>query len=239
MPPGRLDTEDLHTSIISALEPLVERHTSITEKPLVVYGLPPLPSLMRIYAYNLTAPPGGRPDDEHKIQLMVPGQARDHRANFDYSDGAAVVLLGASDDSSVFVLWDAYLHRDFSFSANAQVRGETLVAAIAEGIGIQDRNLRSVQEVEQVIAVPAWNLVSALERRFQRSQQVPRLVDRSGRDEAFHTEPHRSLAGLSPEPGSLQSIRTWSIAVRQLMPRPKSRSNVLFARQGLMLDHRA
>lgn len=158
----RLDTVELHTEFLSRLGQLVAEESDLETKPLEIALGAPLPEKMRLYLYNLTAPPGGRPSGEHKIQLIAPGQSRGDLGNFDFSDDRFIVLAGFSGAEGVYVLWDAVLHQDFSWSANAQVKGETLARAMEEGIAIQERHLRLVEETEVVVVVPAENLVDGL-----------------------------------------------------------------------------
>ncbi len=111
--------------VITALGPDVLSHGDTDAVPLTlsVKGLVPL----AIYAFTVSDPPGGRDAGELKIQLIAPGQKKGERANLDAPDNESyVVLLGYSADYSVFVLWDAYKHRDFAFSKNCQVRIEPI-----------------------------------------------------------------------------------------------------------------
>ncbi len=159
----QLSAEKLHNAFLEALDGRVIKHSSPNEKPLNVDLAPPIPLRVRAYLYNATHPPGGRTMGEHKIQLMVPGQRRTERGNFDYSDGRIVLLLGYESELSVFVLWDAGLYRDFPFSRNVQVKAETVYEAYATGIALQARRLWGNEEL--VIAAYPNRLLEALELR--------------------------------------------------------------------------
>ena len=172
MTDSTLETPELHQRFLDDLGDAVLNSSPLSEKPLELEFAPPLPSRVRAYIYNLTSPPGGRPADEHKIQLIAPGQRRDERGNFDLSEDAFVVLVGFSPDEGVYVFWDAYLHHDFSFSANAQVKGETVDLARAEGLATQERQLRAVDELERVVVVPAENLVDGLLERARTASRA-------------------------------------------------------------------
>ncbi len=162
---ARLDTSQLNERFLAALGSTVVRADPLDSPVLTLELAPPLPAAMRAYLYNATNPPGGRVTAEHKIQLMVPGQARADRGNFDTSDGRSVVAAGYVDDLDVYVLWDAALHRDFAFSKNAQVRSEHVSAVARTGAIItQVRGLRL--GTETVIIAPASRLVDALAMRF-------------------------------------------------------------------------
>lgn len=162
---ARLSTAELNARFIAALGDRVERTDSVTSPVLNLELKPPLPPVLRAYLFNSTNPSGGRSTPEHKIQLMMPGQHRDERGNFDTSAGRAVIMAGYVDDLNVFILWDASLHHDFAFSKNAQVRTETVMAAVdSGGIATQERQLKL--GTETVIVVPSALLADAIELRF-------------------------------------------------------------------------
>jgi len=105
---------------------------------------------------------------EHKVQLMLPGQQRGQRANFDYSGGYIVVLVGYEPELSVFILWDAGLYRNFPFSRNVQVKAETVYEAYATGLAVQERRLWGHAR-EVLIAAYGSRLVEALHLRARLS----------------------------------------------------------------------
>jgi hypothetical protein len=169
---ARLSVAELNARFLAALGDLVERADPEAASPLTLEALPPLPSALRVYVFNSTNPPGGRPTPEHKIQLMVPGQGRQARGNFDTSGDRAVVVAGYVEKFDVFVLWDAYLHRDFAFSKNAQVRTATVESAVGNGaIATQERQLKL--GTETVIVAPSALLADALELRFREGGGAP------------------------------------------------------------------
>ena len=75
---------------------------------------------LSVYLYNVLSPPGGRPTGEYKINLNVPGQKVGETASFDYSLGFTL-CIGYIADYDIFVLWDAYKHRDFKYNSNLQM----------------------------------------------------------------------------------------------------------------------
>lgn len=153
-------TTELSHAFVQALGSAVAWSSDPGEKPLEVDLSPPLPSKVRVYLYNVTHPPGGRTLGEHKIQLIVPGQARGERANFDHSDGRTVLLVGYEPELSVFVLWDAGLYPNFTYSRNVQVKAETIYAAYSVQIVTQARRLR--HNSETVIAAYKEKLANAI-----------------------------------------------------------------------------
>lgn len=171
----RVPQEELHRRLVQALGTAgVRSHASLHQKPLELDLVPPLPQRVRVYMYNATRPPGGRPLGEHKVQLIVPGQRRGQRASFDNSDGRIVLLIGYGAEEDVFILWDAGLYSDFAWSRNVQVKAETIIQASAGKLAAQDRQLRPTSgrpTVETVLAVKPRRLAEALLRRMELTRE--------------------------------------------------------------------
>ena len=170
----RLPQSDLHRRLVDALGNGVKSHSSLTAKPLELDLMPPLPSRVRVYLFNATRPPGGRPLGEHKVQLIMPGQKRDERGAFDHGDGRMVFLIGYAAEEDVFILWDAGLYADFAWSRNVQVKAETIVEASAGKLALQHRHLRPANgepTTEILLAAPASRLGEALQRRVQMTRE--------------------------------------------------------------------
>ncbi len=166
----RVSQEELHLTFLSALDSRVRSFRETNRKPLEADLVSPLPRLIRLYIFNATGPPGGRPLGEHKIQLMVPGQRRGARGNFDYGGGRTVLLAGYSVEEDVFVLWDAGLYCNFAWSRNVQVKTETLIKATSGMIAEQTRWLRpggGSTVAETVLACAPERLGDALVRRVE------------------------------------------------------------------------
>lgn len=159
----KFSTEQLHGHFISCLADGVSSYSALTEKPLVIdlsgsgWGL-------RLYAYNLTAPPGGRASDELKIQLISPGQRRGEKGNFDDEDGRFVLLAGFEPTMSVWVLWDATKYKNFAWSRNVQIKAVALIGAVANGISETKRKTKLGDEV--VVTCRQENLRQAIARRM-------------------------------------------------------------------------
>jgi hypothetical protein len=165
----------LHRHFVDALGPsAVRSHSPWEEKPFNVDLSTPLPQRVRLYIYNATQPPGGRPLGEHKVQLMVPGQQRGQRASFDNTDGRIVLLVGYAAEEGVFILWDAGLYADFAWSRNVQVKAETIVQASAGKLAFQERRLRPRSGrpiVETVLAAKPRLLSQAIIRRMELTRE--------------------------------------------------------------------
>lgn len=166
----RVPQTELHRRFLDALGDRVLEHGDLSAKPLDARLAPPLPARIRLYIFNATRPPGGRPLGEHKVQLIVPGQCRADRGSFDQTGGRIVLLAGYAAEEEVFILWDAGLYADFAWSRNVQVRAGTIIEATAGKIAEQERRLRPASgqaETEVVLACPPERLADALERRVE------------------------------------------------------------------------
>lgn len=164
----RVSQAELHRRFITALGSGVRSHTDLDRKPLEADLFSPLPSRIRLYIFNATRPPGGRPLGEHKVQLIVPGQKRGERASFDQTGGRIVVLAGYAAEEDIFILWDAGLYTDFAWSRNVQVKASTIIEATAGKIAEQERRLRpsgSPAVTEILLACPPTRLVDGIVRR--------------------------------------------------------------------------
>jgi hypothetical protein len=151
--------------ILAALADAVTHHGDISDVPfrVEVAGLLPL----AIYAFTVTDPPGGRDPRELKIQLIAPGHLRGERGNFVApTEDDFVVLLGYSAHYDVFVLWDAYKHRDFAWSKNCQVRLDPVTDARVTGLGRRERRLGN-GSVETIICARPSHLREALAQRIE------------------------------------------------------------------------
>ena len=159
----RLSTAELHDRFVAAVGPTALIAASTDDSgELVVELRPPMPSRVRVYIYNATDPPGGRPTPEHKIQLT--GQRRGERGELDWSGVDFVLLCGYAADHDVFVFWDAALHIDFAYSKNLQVRTANVQEAAASGVRVrQNRRLQTGMEV--VICAPSEAVIEAIEER--------------------------------------------------------------------------
>lgn len=170
----RIGVAEMHERLVQALGRRVVDCGPLDRKPLELDLSSPVPAKLRIYMFNATRPPGGRPLGEHKVQLIVPGQSRGQRGSFDHGGGRMVLLIGYAAEDEVFVLWDAGLYNDFAWSRNVQVKHETIIQASAGRIATQFRQLRpggGEEALETVIAAPAQKLSEAIDRRIQLTRE--------------------------------------------------------------------
>jgi hypothetical protein len=205
---ARLSSYELNEAFVAALGDSVVHVDDLHAAVLTLHLAPPLPERLRVYLFNATNPPGGRSTPEHKIQLMAPGQAQGERGKLDFSEGRSVVLAGKVEDQDVFVLWDAWLHRDFAAFSNLQVHTATIQDAQADhAITKQSRRLQ-LGDYETVIVAPSALLADAIAMRLPAGAGVavpaapappPPAVPKAGGTE--YSPPPRK--GVKAEPKSL------------------------------------
>jgi excisionase family DNA binding protein len=175
---ARISQTEMHERFIAALGKRALRHGPTSAKPLEIDLGGQLPVRIRVYMFNATRPPGGRPTGEHKVQLIVPGQRRGERGSFDHGDDRVVLLVGYVAEEDVYVLWDAGLYANFAWSRNVQVKVETIIEATAGKLATQFRQLRPAEGpaiVETLLAAPTERLAEAIDTRIQLSRQ--RLIE--------------------------------------------------------------
>jgi hypothetical protein len=162
-----LEQSELHRLFLAQISSYVRSRGSLEKKPLEADLSPPLPTRIRVYLYNATTPPGGRTPGECKSQLIVPGQSRGERSDFDHSGARIVLLVGYNSDHDVYILWDANLHMNFAYSKNVQIKPETLFEAAAGKVATQVRHLRSAGKKEIVVAVQGQDLAKGIKKRVE------------------------------------------------------------------------
>jgi hypothetical protein len=182
---GRLAVEALNSIFTKSLYGYVEQPdpSSLVSKPFDVTIMEPVdhPAHLRVYLYNMTTHINERQTGAYKVQAIIgKGHRRQERAHFDTADNAFVLLAGYEPELEVFCLWDAPLYdlRGLTYSQNIQVKDETLLAALTEGLAMQRKSLRGItpgsSNFEDVVAVHRTRLSEGLQRRWDLT--VARLV---------------------------------------------------------------
>lgn len=163
----RLSKKRMNQIFLCALGPAVSFVEDPDGNPLQLDVNIPYKVQLRTYIYNCTNPPGGRALGEYKIQPMIKGHQNGDKCHFDFSEnriplvvGYAQILGGAED--GVFVLWDAYKHDEFSFSANFQVKAQVIVDALSTPVARGTKN-----NGEIILAARSNHLLQAIEERLE------------------------------------------------------------------------
>jgi hypothetical protein len=153
----------LNEYFVRCLGDSVVRYSDISTRPLDIIASFPEKKRLRVYVFNATNPPGGRPAGEYKITLNLKQQPGT-RANFDYSGGFLALLVGYVEEYDVFVIWDASRHSNIPLNKNVQVKTETVLNALVEDLSFQERSTKNGLEI--VIAVRPKNLKLAIKKRI-------------------------------------------------------------------------
>ncbi|WOF23660.1 hypothetical protein N8K70_02995 [Microbacterium betulae] len=138
------------------------------QKPFDLQMSSPFPPLLRVYMFTMTTHPSERQEGAYRIQVMLPGKAR----HFDATDNPFIILAGFEPKLEVFAMWDAMAHdvaTGIAHSKGVQLRENTLLTALSQGVACQQRTLRHAGETETVIASRPDALPEALELRWQLS----------------------------------------------------------------------
>lgn len=130
--------KQLNTFIIQDLGKRVFWHSDINDKTFLVDLIMPKRQL-RIYVFNCTCPPGGRALDEYKVQLIIEGQKRGERGHLNFSDNRSVLIIGyavpfVDENDGIYVIWDANVHKEFSYSANLQCYLDPMLQALSDNV---------------------------------------------------------------------------------------------------------
>lgn len=159
---------DLNRIFVDALSSDVLWHSDCDSFPLECDVGPEPSSRFRVYLYTLTRQYGGRPQDEYKIQVILPGHRPHTSMTLDASGGRFPLLGGYSRDFGAFVFWDTSLYAGFSYSRNMQVRERTLAGTLSNSLSFQDRLLRQgdTREKERILACQPHHLAECLRRRL-------------------------------------------------------------------------
>lgn len=151
-----------HQLFLDSLGDAVVEHSDINQRPLEIKLSKPFDLNLRVYLFTCSNPPGGRSPSEYKFNLNVPGQIE--RGDFDYSDNALIILSAVVEDEdpnmTVFVLWDAYMHKNFAMNANVQTKADLIQSA-----RLQDVATLAKKNGELVLGARRKNLLKAIKMR--------------------------------------------------------------------------
>lgn len=133
----------------------------------------PLPPLVRVYMFTMTTHPSERQEGAYRIQVILPNRSR----HFDATGDPFVILAGYEPNLGIFALWDAAAHdvgSGIPHSKGVQIREDTLLTALSNGLATQTRSLRGSGEPETIVACRQDAVPEALGLRWELS--VERLL---------------------------------------------------------------
>lgn len=172
MPSTRLTQKELHNFFLHDLGPYAEKIVDSGRKPLSLHMPYPYNRDIKAYIFNCTAPPGGRSIDEFKVQLILDGQKRGERGQFDTTDGRTTLIVGyaapfVDSNSGLWVLFELDKHLEFAYSANIQVYLRQLLPALEKTTHICQKHNQEILVISQ-----RQYLLEALHERFRIDLQM-------------------------------------------------------------------
>ena len=162
----RLSQSELHKLFLQDVGVYAEDIENYGRKPLNFRLKYPFNRDLKVYIFNCTAPPGGRSIDEFKVQLILDGQKRGDRGQFDTSDGRTTLIVGYATPfvdlgGGLWVLFELDKHMEFAYSANIQVYLRQLLPALEKNVYVCQKHNQEILVISQ-----RQYLLEALKERF-------------------------------------------------------------------------
>lgn len=152
--------QKLHRIFADTLSEYVVEEWDMKHRPFFVKLAKPIPFTLEVYMYPALNPPGGRGAHEYKINLLLQGHKQKEPMNFPTNDNYPI-LVAYEEKLEVFILLDAFAHKDFTPNVNIQFKDDVILAAIEYGIASMTKNSGEV-----VIAATSAHLIEAITMRM-------------------------------------------------------------------------
>lgn len=159
-PPVSPFRQDLHRTFVKALGNSVLNVWDLTHRPFFIHLSKPFDIILEVYMFPALNPPGGRNAHEYKINLLLQGHLKQKRMNFPSNENYPI-LVAYEGNLDVFVLLDAYAHKNFSPNTNIQFKDDVVLDALAKDVSYMKKG-----NVEVVLAATSYNLIKAIELRI-------------------------------------------------------------------------
>lgn len=153
------ERQRLHRIFVDALGERVCGVRNLTSRPFTIDIKASFESKVNVYLYPAINPPGGRHASEYKVNLLLQNHKPRTRGNFDFSNYP--LLVAYSEEFDVYILLDAFAHRDFTPNTNVQFRDDVIFAAMLHGTAYMEKD-----NGEIVIAATARHLIDAIYYRL-------------------------------------------------------------------------
>ncbi|WP_302364495.1 hypothetical protein [Pyramidobacter piscolens] len=168
----RLKQSDLQKMFREDMGECVRDFSDTGSKPLYLTCGLPISCKLKVYLFNCTNPPGGRKHDEFKSQLIIENQKKPERGRLTEAPGEFVLLVGYADpfgsqDDGVYVIWETEKHREFSFSANLQVKLDPMLETTEKKVVVYTKS-----NGEVVVLCKRKNLVEAVRKRLDEDVRI-------------------------------------------------------------------
>lgn len=158
-PPVSAFRQELHKIFVDALGDNVDEAWDMTHRPFFVKLKKPFEITLEVYMFPALNPPGGRNAHEYKINLLLQGHLKQKKMNFPVNANYPI-LIAYEYNLKVFILMDAYAHKDFSPNTNIQFKDDIVFESLAHGIVYMTKG-----NGENVIAATPYKLIDAITLR--------------------------------------------------------------------------
>ena len=162
----RFKQNDLQLMFKNDMGKCVKEFSDTGAKPLYLTCGSPINCKLKVYLFNCTNPPGGRRPNEFKSQLIIENQKKSERGYLTEASGEFVLLIGYAVpfgdlDDGVYIIWETEKHREFSFSANLQVKLEPILETTEKRVVLYTKSSKEI-----VVLAKRKNIVEAVQKRL-------------------------------------------------------------------------
>ncbi len=162
----KLKQVELQKMIREDMQQCIIESSNTGTKPLYLTCGAPLNCKLKIYLFNCTNPPGGRKHDEFKSQLIIENQKKSERGRLTEEFGEFVLIIGyavpfGNQDKGVYIIWETEKHREFSFSANLQVKLDPMLETTEKNVVLYTKGSGEV-----VVIARREHIVEAIKKRL-------------------------------------------------------------------------
>lgn len=158
-PPVSPFRQELHKIFVDALGDSVEEAQDMIHRPFFVKLKKPFTITLEVYMFPALNPPGGRNAHEYKINLLLQGHLKQKRMSFPINSNYPI-LVAYENNLDVFILLDAYAHKNFTPNTNVQFKDDVVLGAISHGLVYMTKG-----NGENVIAATPDRLLDAIKYR--------------------------------------------------------------------------
>ena len=160
IPPVSPYRQKLHRIFVDALGDAISESRDMEHRPFFVTLHRPIPISLEIYMFPALNPPGGRNAHEYKINILLQGHKQGTRMSFPDNENYPI-LIAYAESFDVFIIFDAYAHRNFTPNTNVQFRDDVIFSALIHGISYMTK-----ANGEHVIAAKSDKLLDAIMYRI-------------------------------------------------------------------------
>ena len=160
----RLEKKDYVELLTQSLDKIIDNYNLVSSNPLNLTLKHPFPERVRIYLYKITPTTKKQGLNAYRIGLSLPGKPNQSGC-FDFSNTDLVMVGGYEPELKVFVFWNAYIHKEFSYYQPLIVKSSLLYSAMVDGFAEITKNTKKKKR-EHIIAVTPEYLSKGIEWQY-------------------------------------------------------------------------